>query len=225
MEEVININLNGENSSDSNSKVNFGPGIELLMNDKKKTSSESTTIGMDDLDKLESDMNNLTESINVPGISTNVFSVNKEVPDIDLNVDNLDNITDSNLGNAMGENIGNTQTWDGFNKFNEIPNEPIKPKMNEREMRRKKRAMLKKLDEWYEKGHIKNMSQFDLNSPFDEIEDEYETVMEDKRKKDSVKLQGWWFMTFVNSLEYANTAFNPFDLNLEGWGETSKRRY
>ena len=219
MEEVININLNGENSSDSNSKVNFGPGIELLMNDKKKTSSESTTIGMDDLDKLESDMNNLTESINVPGISTNVFSVNKEVPDIDLNVDNLDNITDSNLGNAMGENIGNTQTWDGFNKFNEIPDEPIKPKMNEREMRRKKRAMLKKLDEWYEKGHIKNMSQFDLNSPFDEIEDEYETVMEDKRKKDSVKLQGWWFMTFVNSLEYANTAFNPFDLNLEGWGE------
>ena len=26
-------------------------------------------------------------------------------------------------------------------------------------------------------------------------------------------------MTFINSLEYANTAFNPFDLNLDGWGE------
>jgi hypothetical protein len=26
-------------------------------------------------------------------------------------------------------------------------------------------------------------------------------------------------MTFVNSLEYANAAFNPFDLNLDGWGE------
>ena len=32
---------------------------------------------------------------------------------------------------------------------------------------------------------------------------------EDKRRKDSVKLQGWWFMTAVNSIEYANSAFNP----------------
>ena len=216
MEEVINIDLN---SGPPNSSVNFGPGIELLMNDKKKTNSDSTTIEIDDLDKLESDMNNLSDSINIPGISTNVFSVNKDQSDINLNTDNIEDMNDSNLGNAMAGGIGNTQTWDGFNKFNEIPNEPIKPKMNEREMRRKKRAMLKKLDEWYEKGHVKNMSQFDINSPFDEVEDEYETLMEDKRKKDSVKLQGWWFMTFINSLEYANTAFNPFDLNLDGWGE------
>jgi Family of unknown function (DUF5767) len=26
-------------------------------------------------------------------------------------------------------------------------------------------------------------------------------------------------MTFINSLEYANAIFNPFDLNLDGWGE------
>ena len=24
---------------------------------------------------------------------------------------------------------------------------------------------------------------------------------------------------FVNSVEYANSAFNPFDINLDGWGE------
>jgi hypothetical protein len=58
-----------------------------------------------------------------------------------------------------------------------------------------------------------------MDSPYEEVEDEYETAMEDKRKKDSIKLQGWWFMTFVNSVEYANAAFNPFDLNLDGWGE------
>ena len=91
--------------------------------------------------------------------------------------------------------------------------------MNERERRRKKRAMLKKLEEWYEKGLIKHNSRFDMESAYEEIEDEYETALEDKRKKDSVKLQGWWFMTFINSLEYANTVFNPFDLNLDGWGE------
>jgi hypothetical protein len=79
--------------------------------------------------------------------------------------------------------------------------------------------MIKKLEEWYEKGLTKQNSHFNLDSPYDEIEDEYESAMEDKRKKDSVKLQGWWFMTFINSMEYANAAFNPFDLNLDGWGE------
>ena len=43
--------------------------------------------------------------------------------------------------------------------------------------------------------------------------------LEYKRRKDNVKLQGWWFMTAVNSIEYANSAFNPFDINLDGWGE------
>jgi hypothetical protein len=34
-----------------------------------------------------------------------------------------------------------------------------------------------------------------------------------------VKLQGWWFLTLVNSLEYANSAFDPFGISLDGWGE------
>jgi hypothetical protein len=58
-----------------------------------------------------------------------------------------------------------------------------------------------------------------MESNYEEVEDEYETALEDKRKKDSIKLQGWWFMTFVNSIEYANSAFDPFGLNLDGWGE------
>jgi hypothetical protein len=92
-------------------------------------------------------------------------------------------------------------------------------KLNEREKRRKKRAMIKKLEEWYDKKLIKHNSHFSMDSPYEEVEDEYETALEDKRKKDSIKLQGWWFMTFVNSVEYANAAFNPFDINLDGWGE------
>ena len=92
--------------------------------------------------------------------------------------------------------------------------------MSEREMRRKKRIMIKKMEEWSEKGMLKNYSNFNLDSAFDEIEDEYETALEDKRKKDSVKLQGWWFTTLINSLEYANSAFDPFGINLDGWGET-----
>ena len=116
--------------------------------------------------------------------------------------------------------MGNSKTWDGFSKVSEVPVTGSAPsKMSDREKRRKKRAMIKKLEEWYEKGLIKTNSHFTLESNYEEIEDEYETALEDKRRKDSVKLQGWWFMTFVNSIEYANAAFNPFDINLDGWGE------
>jgi len=216
MEEIININLDSE-PLPSKPTVNFGPGIELLMNDKKISSNESTTINLDDLDTLEQDMNNLSDNVSSTGMSSDVFTLKDPVEN-----NNRDETTDSNLGNATRESIGNTQTWDGFSKLNEVPVNEFKSqssKLSEREKRRKKRAMLKKLNDWYEKGQISGQSQFDMESPFDEVEDEYETVMEDKRKKDSIKLQGWWFMTFINSLEYANTAFNPFDLNLDGWGE------
>ena len=67
----------------------------------------------------------------------------------------------------------------------------------EREVRRKKRFMLKKMEDWQEKGQLKGYSNFNMDSAFDEIEDEYETAIEDKRRKDSVKLQGWWFTTLI----------------------------
>jgi hypothetical protein len=215
MEEVFNINLDTETIPVSEKPtVNFGPGIELLMNDKKISNNEGTTVSLDDLDDLEKDMNNLSDSLpNTSNISSNVFTIKE---------DNNDIQNDSNLGNATRESAGNTQTWDGFSKLNEMPvNDYISKNttLSQREKRRKKRTMIKKLEEWSDKGLTKNASRFDLESPYEDIEDEYETVLEDKRKKDSIKLQGWWFMTFINSLEYANTAFNPFDLNLDGWGE------
>ena len=118
--------------------------------------------------------------------------------------------------------MGSAKTWDGFMKASEVPaNQDFKPASNlsEREKRRKKRLMLKKLEEWKDKGMLKDSGNFSMDSNYDEIEDEYEGAMEEKRRKDSIKLQGWWFMTFINSLEYGNAIFNPFDLNLDGWGE------
>ena len=43
--------------------------------------------------------------------------------------------------------------------------------------------MLKKMDEWYEKGQMKQGSSLNMDSSYEEIEDEYETLMEEKRKK------------------------------------------
>jgi hypothetical protein len=223
--EPISINLSNSDLNTTQQSVNFGSGIELLMNDKKRSSSNNVNIDLGDLNDLENELNELSgnpaqngsggETKKLNGFS-NFFGFGSTPAASAKPSQN-----DSNLGQASKESIGNQKTWDGFSKVNDLPQNTGKSSvnMNEREKRRKKRMMIKKLEEWYEKGLVKNITHFNLDSDFDEIEDEYETALEDKRKKDGVKLQGWWFMTFVNSLEYANSAFNPFDLNLDGWGE------
>jgi hypothetical protein len=234
--EVININdLEPVSIKFDDSTTGFGGGIELLMNDKKRASSGSTNIDLGELDNLENELNELSKNSFVSGsggASSSNTSGTKTLSGLNGFTSGLFGYdtssgggepekNDSNLGQATKESMGNTKTWDGFSKFNEIPDAKSSSSagMNEREKRRKKRGMIKKLEEWYEKGLIKNNSHFNLDSNYEEVEDEYETALEDKRKKDSIKLQGWWFMTFVNSVEYANAAFNPFDLNLDGWGE------
>jgi hypothetical protein len=236
--ETVSIHLN-DNDISQKPSVNFGSGIELLMNDKKKSSSNNIHMDLGELDSLENELNELSgsssrgngssggssggggETKTLSGFASNLFGFGgfTESP---KKVTITEESTDSNLGQGTRESVGNTKTWDGYSKVNEIPmfdSSRESDKMNDREKRRKKRLMLKKLDEWYEKGLIKHNTHLTLESAYEEIEDEYETAMEDKRKKDSVKLQGWWFMTFINSMEYANAIFNPFDLNLDGWGE------
>ena len=75
--EPINLNFNdiGSGPSKSSSSVNFGPGVELLMNNSRK-SSESNNVNFDlnELDSLEKELNELSgsssSSSNVKKIST-----------------------------------------------------------------------------------------------------------------------------------------------------------
>ena len=224
LEEPLEINLNTNNTMDANI-----PGIELLMNDNVKK-SQGASIDVGDLNNLEDELNNLAQvdiklddkpTIVKEDLKLGETSYLSGFSNI-LGGSNNEN-NDTNVGSATKETIGNTNTWDGFSKINDIPettNNNIRTTMSEREMRRKKRFMIKKMEEWSGKGMLSNYSNYNMDSAFDEVEDEYETALEDKRKKDSVKLQGWWFTTLINSLEYANSAFDPFGVNLDGWGET-----
>ena len=218
-------------------KTNFGSGIELLMNDKVKNSSSATTIDLGELDRLEDELNELSKSnTSAPPASSsenktfsNLFGFSKQpennTQNIRINMD--DEKTDSHLGQATMDSIGNTKTWDGFSKLNEVPlYNPSKgpssssASLNEREKRRKKRAMIKALEQWQERGIIKQISHFNMDSNYDEVEDEYESAMEDKRKRDSVKIQQNWLITMVNTIEYGNAMFDPFGVSLDGWGES-----
>ena len=236
--EVIDIGF--DDIPTSTPSVNFGGGIELLMNEKKRSSSNSSMkIDLEELDNLENELNALSgvKPMNIPEPSSN-SSDSKKIGGLGSSFGNFFGFgkepsssstpaaekSDSNIGQATAESVNNTsKTWDGFAKMGaEIPkfgSSSSSANMTEREKRRKKRMMIKKLEDWYEKGTIKNISRFNMDSNYEEVEDEYEGALEDKRKKDSIKLQGWWFTTVVNTIEYGNAFLNPFDLNLDGWGE------
>ena len=92
--------------------------------------------------------------------------------------------------------------------------------MSDREKRKKKRHMLKCIEQWQEKGYIKDSARYNMDSAFEEIEDEYESAIEDKRKRDSVKIQQNWLITLVNTIEYGNAMFDPLGISLDGWGES-----
>ena len=87
--DLNNDDIKIDNISDniaSKQSSNFGPGIELLMNDKKKNSSDgenpnSGNIDLDDITKLENDLNEPSKTVqNKNNIFNNLFN-NKNKPE------------------------------------------------------------------------------------------------------------------------------------------------
>ena len=232
--ETINLNFDDlepihiDFSEPTPSSTNFGSGIELLMNDKIK--SPSSAVDMKDLDDIEKELNTLSsdlegtapETKSVSGFSS-FFGGNSSKSE-NIKIITEDDRSDSRVGQDTMDSIsGNQKTWDGYSKMSDVPvrqHSFAAPSMSDREKRRKKRIMLKHLDDWHDKGLIKTPTRFTMDSNYEEIEDEYEGALEDKRRKDAVKIQQNWMVTMINTIEYGNAFFNPFDINLDGWGES-----
>jgi len=74
--EPVSFSLNDPGSGNQKPGVNFGPGIELLMNDKKKSASFSTKLDLGELNNLEDELNALSgETKKLNGFSTDGLSI------------------------------------------------------------------------------------------------------------------------------------------------------
>ena len=58
-----------------------------------------------------------------------------------------------------------------------------------------------------------------MESPLAEMQGEYEMIMEEKVKTNSIKFQGNMLMACINGIEFLNNRFDPFDVKLDGWSE------
>ena len=202
---------------------NFGSGIELLMNDKVKEGSKkiSSDINLDDLNNLENELNNLTQEQTYTSTKSNFFSgiSTSDEPNNDKEKDKPSNTSVKFSG--LDEN---SQTWDGYGKFNNIPLNPdtpavsSQPQMSKEEMLREKFKILRKLEALEKKG-VEFSRKYTMESSLAEMQGEYETIVEEKNKKNSMKFQGNMLMAIINGIEFLNSRFDPFDIKLDGWSE------
>ncbi len=232
--DISSLDFDEPRSSKSGLKSsNFGGGLELFANTKSKDGKSKATsdIDIEDLSNLENELNELAEET-MDSTSYNpksdMFSLNVEdVPmddydyDKDKGVRFDDNIS---IGQATAENYGGeNKTWDGYAKFNNVPINPDKhistePKMSKEELLREKFKFLRKLEALEKKG-VELSKKYNMDSPLAEMQGEYETIMEEKNKQNSVKFQGNMMMALINGIEFLNNKFDPFDVKLDGWGE------
>lgn len=212
--------------------VNFGSGIELLMNDKKSEKKGNSNVEIDDITKLEDELNDLSDTINPTSTNKKIsesssnksifgglFGDKKDGENIKQVTQN--NVAKENLGKATS-NMNENKTWDGFGKFNNVPvnldKVDKKPELTKEEELKEKFKYLRKLEDLERKG-VTLSKRYNMDSNLQEMMGEYETIIAEKERTNSMKFQGKMLMACVTGLEFLNNKFDPFDIKLEGWAE------
>ena len=206
-------------SSISQPSVNFGGGLELLMNDKRKENI-GKSLSSNDLEK------ELEELDNKPKDNDGVFNNNNNNIEETFNIESLN--TDDNDNNNIGKStikISNndkvTGTWDGYKKIDKIVNNEDfnnEPVMSKEEMLKEKFNILRKLEQLERRG-VQLTKKYSMDSNLMEMKGEYENIVAEKEKKNSVKFQGKCLTALITGIEFLNNRFDPFDLKLDGWSE------
>jgi hypothetical protein len=193
-------------------------GIDMLVNKRR---SGNPTRSDSDLNEMVRDLDEgitLEETKHEPEKSTffsNLFGGQKptEEPRRTFNLSS----------GTVEEKPQVSETWDGFKRVSDIPVQPDAPptiSMSKEEMVREKFKILKKLEELQQKHGIQLSKQYSMESSFLEMKGEYETILAEREKTNSVRFQGQLLKTAIDGLEFLNHKIDPFDLKLDGWGES-----
>tara|TARA_Y100000389_G_scaffold150182_1_gene149683 strand:+ start:443 stop:1711 length:1269 start_codon:yes stop_codon:yes gene_type:complete len=217
MSDSIKLNIDNTNSNNSSlPSVNFGGGIELLMNDKAKSNSETRNNDEQDIENLDSiaqDLDNLSDV----KIMSDDYSTIPTHDNLNVSFDTLPGKSTANLGDT------NNKTWDGYDKFANVPinyekNISTEPKLSKEELLKEKFKYLRKLEDLEKKG-VHLTKSYDMESSLSEMQGEYETIISEKERSNSIKFQGRCLTALITGIEFLNSRFDPFDVKLDGWSE------
>lgn len=219
----------------------LGPGVELLMNGKTEKTEKSQN-NDESIEVLELELNDLTDSITASGDNGSKPVITEIKTDSLFDIKNepvISTVSDSRLGEEtlnstvkiddnitiIGEKTAEQETnktWDGYKPYNEIPVEPTKSvdeRISKEELLREKFIYLRRLENLERRG-IHLSKKYTIDSSLNEMKGEYEMIKTEKEKSNSVKFQAKMLMAFVTGVEFLNNRFDPFDVNLDGWGDS-----
>lgn len=127
---------------------------------------------------------------------------------------------------TLGRSTANVKEDTGMPTFKDIPVHPdmdtkpvSKPKRSHEETLREKFKYLRRLEQLEQKG-AKLTKQYSMESDLEEMMGEYNMLISEKEKQNSIKFQAKMLMGAITGLEYLNNKVNPFDLQLDGWAES-----
>ena len=243
---IKDISIGGGSIGGVSMPTGFGPGLELLINDKKRNGFQaqaSSVKDLGDLNALDRQMEELTGGSSGGGVGAEYGNAGGGGGGSSGNSSGGGGGFLGGLFSGWGGsgNSGNIQsakdverstqpdpasyvrpapkTWDGFTKTAELPSGKAmydSKQMSDKEKRIKKRTMMDELERWYEKGYIKDNMHFHRDSPYEEVEEEYDSVLEKIRRKKSINLQKDILYNVMNFIEFSNSWVDPFGLKLEG---------
>jgi hypothetical protein len=95
----------------------------------------------------------------------------------------------------------------------------LPPPRTREEINNSKRELLYHFDRLERKG-VRLPRRFSMASDITEMQAEYDRLVRDREADAGIKFQKKVMVALVSGIEFMNKKFDPFDVYLEGWGET-----
>jgi hypothetical protein len=214
--------------SDFDTQIEKDLGLDLLMNHKKKVSSDN--MSMSSKSFISKDDNLSVKSLeinpNIVDVKATMHNDEQSVDESELSYDvdgddfNKTYEKPSKFGGGFNRKFGvskDQQSESSFESGTDVMEAPSR-RMTEEEILNAKKELLYQFDRLEKKG-IKLPRQFTLASSLEEMKLEYERLKRDREVDASVKFQRRIMMACVSGVEFLNGKFDPFDVKLDGWSE------
>jgi hypothetical protein len=194
----------------------------------KEESNSSSMLGIDLLtnNKVNADLNVTNDitggySSDEGSIKSNKSKTNKE------DYDFFSNIKEKIIGSDNDSDKGSKkievpiQDDPMINSIKGSESGEFKPihSMNSQDIKNEKIDLIYKFKKLEGQG-IRTTMNYNMNSPLEDMRNEYLKLKKQREIDNSVKFQRKVMMAAITGLEFLNNKFDPFDVKLDGWSES-----
>lgn len=190
-------------------------GIDLLVNPKKKASSDTISIMSSSSSRKHHHSKSKSTKPPTPDHEFEHMPMPKQKTKLPSTASS--SVSNSEFAESSSDS-GSSYT--GSSEISDMSQQdsPKKRHMSPDDILNAKREILYQFDRMERKGH-KVPKKFTLASSLEEMTAEYERIKTDKEIELSVKFQRKVLTTMCTGAEFLNSRFDPFGVRLDGWSD------